>query len=418
MSPKLRFTEWRQNATTEPQKENFGHKVSVQKTKPVAIVTSTIPTTIAACHCELIRQVQDEGYDVCVVSSPGPELERIRIKMGVRVRSIPMTRKISGPADLIALVQWFRVCLAERPSFLISATPKASMLSQLAGKVTRVHRRLYYLGGLRLEGDRGRRRQLLTIIERITSWAATEIVANSPSLAAQFTELRLAPLRKLRQTHPASSHGVDSSHFSPQRPDVDLASELGIDCSIPVIGFVGRLTHDKGIDCLMSAIALLDAEHITCQLLVIGDQEEPDSAIYLDALKTMGDRVVTIAGVDDVRPYYGLMDIHVLPSLREGFPNVVLEASAMGLPTVTTDATGAIDSVRNCETGLIVKTQDALSLAAALKSLVLNPSRAIQYGLAARKWVIADFQPESVVRTLLAFNKSSDVRSVQCDAEH
>lgn len=376
---------------------------SLHSPKPVALVTSTIPITIHKFHRELIRQVQVEGYDVCVVSSPGPELERVGTEMGVRVRSLAMTREISPVADLVALFKWLRVCFAERPSLLISATPKASLLSLLAGKAIRARRRLYYMGGLRLEGEQGKRRHLLAAMERLTSWASTEVVANSTSLAARYAELQFVPQHKLRQTRPGSSHGVDSHHFSPRLPDPELAHEWGIDSSVPVIGFVGRLTHDKGIDCLISAVALLHADGITCQLLLVGPQNEPDSAVYLAKLKSTGGHVIAVGAVEDVRPCFALMDVHVLPSLREGFPNVVLEASAMGLPTVTSDATGAIDSVRDGQTGIIVKVEDARGMADAIKTLVLDRDRASRYGLAARNWVVASFQPESVVRTLLAF---------------
>ena len=384
--------------------------------KPVAVVTATIPVTVDGLDRELIRQLQSQGYDVCVVSSPGLELARVGDEMGVRVRALPMTRTISPVADFIALVAWLRVCLAERPSLMISATPKASLLSLLAGKATRIERRLYRLAGLRMEGEFGARRRLLAAIEKITSWAATEVVANSPSLAARYTELRLAPQQKLRQTRPGSSHGVDSDYFSPRPPDLKLADALGIDRSIPVVGFVGRLTHDKGVDDLIGAMSLLYADRIACQLLVVG-YREPDSAAYLDTLMSMGDHVVTVDAVEDVRPYFALMDVHVLPTLREGFPNVVLEASAMGVPTVATDATGAIDSVREGETGLIVKTRDPRGLADGIATLLHDPNLASRYGVEARKWVVDDFQPESVVRTLLAFGKPTDVRDLLAQEE-
>lgn len=384
----------------------------------VALVTATIPITLDKFHRELIRQVQAEGYDVCVVSSPGPELNRIHEELGVRVHPLSMTREISVRADLYALVRWLRFCYKQRPTLVISATPKASMLSQLAGKATGAPRRLYYTGGLRLEGEHGRRRQVLTMFEKLTGWASTEVVANSRSLSARYAELRLAPQRKLRQTRPGSSHGVDSSHFSPRPPDLDLADELGIDLSVPVVGFVGRLTHDKGIDCLISAMALLHADKVTCQFLVVGAQNEPDSAFYLAKLESTGERVLAVGAVDDVRPYFALMDVHVLPSLREGFPNVVLEASAMGLPTVTTDATGAIDSVQEGKTGLIVRTQDQHGLAEAIKTLIRDPGMASRYGSAARNWVVADFQTEAVVQTLLAFGKVSGSPALQPVREH
>ena len=375
--------------------------------KPVAVVTSTIPMTIDKFDRELVRQVQAQGYDVCIVSAPGPALNRVGDEMSVRVRELPMTREISPIADLIAFFAWLRVCIAERPSLMISATPKASLLSLMAAKVTRVKRRTYCLVGLRMEGEHGMRRQLLALMEKSTSWASTDVVANSPSLAARYSELRLAPPRKLHQIRPGSDHGVDSKHFSPRRPDLNLAEALGIDRSIPVVGLVGRLTHDKGVDALIAAMGLIHGDGIDCQLLVVGPQDEPDSAAYLATLTSMGGHVVAVGAVDDVRPYFALMDVHVLPSLREGFPNVVLEASAMGLPTVTTDATGAIDSVKNGQTGIIVKTQDARSLADAIATLLGDPDLASTYGAQARAWVVQDFQPESVVATLLGFSVKS-----------
>lgn len=367
--------------------------------RPVAVVTSTIPITVAAFDRELIAQVQAKGYDVCVVSSPGPDLVRVGEQMGVRVRAVPMRREISPVADLLALIAWLKVCLRERPALMISATPKAALLSLLAAKLTGVPLRLYALLGLRLESERGPRRRLLALMEWVTSWAATDVVANSPSLAARYRALRLAPARKLRQTR--SDHGVDGEHFAPQARDADLAQALGIDTRVPVLGFVGRLTHDKGVDALIDAMALLKAGGVRAQLLLLGSQNEPDSMGYLAALKSMGDHVVAVGRVNDVRPYFALMDVHVLPSLREGFPNVVLEASAMGLATVATDATGAIDSVKNAVTGLIVKTQDPAGLAGAIATLLADPDLAASYGAAARAWVVADFQPASVVTTLL-----------------
>jgi len=378
---------------------------------PVAMMTTTIPITIDKFYREVIRQVQEHGYDVCVVSSPGPSLDRVRDEMGVRVRALPMTRRISPAADFIALVKWVRVCLAERPTLIITATPKSSLLSLLAGKVTGVGHRLYCLVGLRMEGEHGQKRQVLAAIENITSWASTDVVANSPSLAAQYASLQLAPPQKLHQILPGSDHGVDSIHFSPRLPDLELASALGIDRSIPVVGLVGRLTHDKGIDTLVNAMSLLHDDDFPCQLLVVGAQNEPDSAAYLNILTSMGDRVVAVGAVDDIRPYFALMDVHVLPSLREGFPNVVLEASAMGLVSVATDATGAIDSVRNGETGLIVRAQDPRGLADAIKLLLHDPDRAAQYGAEARRWVINEFQPDSVVRKLLELGRVTDTRS-------
>lgn len=368
---------------------------------PRAIVTATIALSVDTFHREVIRQLQASGFDVCVVTSPGPGLTNLRRDLGVRTRELPMTREVSPVADIVALLRWVGVCLAERPQLILAATPKASLLGLAAARATRVPRRLYSAVGLRLEGEHGARRRVLTLVERVTTWAATEVVANSPSLARRYRNLGLVSPRKLRATVPGSSHGVDADHFTPRPPDREFARKLGLDLARPIVGFVGRLTHDKGIDYLLAAVAQLATRDVEVQLLVVGPQDEPDSDEYLTRLARVAGTVVAVGPVDDVRPYFSLMDVHVLPTLREGFPNVVLEASSMRVATVTTDATGSVDSVRPGETGLVVPSRNAMALAVALESLVLDPGRAAAYGEAARAWVVRDFQPESVVRSML-----------------
>ncbi|WP_196806014.1 glycosyltransferase family 4 protein [Terracoccus sp. 273MFTsu3.1] len=364
-------------------------------------MTTTIALSADKFHRELVRQLQNDGFDVCVVSSPGQGLANMRRDLGVRTRELSMTRDISPVADLRGLVSWLLLCLRERPELVVAATPKASLLSLIAARVTRVPRRLYSAVGLRLEGAHGGRRRLLVAIERVTTAASTEVVANSRSLAKRYEELRLVPVAKLRQTVPGSSHGVDCTHFSPRRADADLAQRLGLDLSVPVVGFVGRLTHDKGIETLVAAAKLLAHLGRGIQLLIVGPQDEPDSSDYLKMLKDSGLQVSSVGSVDDVRPYFSLMSVHVLPTLREGFPNVVLEASAMGIPTVTTDATGSVDSVLPGVTGLLVPARDPQALAHAMSRLISEPQTAASYGCAARAWVTRDFTPEAVVRSLL-----------------
>ena len=365
-----------------------------------AIVTSTIPLTLASFHRELIRQVQAAGYEVTVVSSPGDHLQVLESELGVATTSVSMAREIDPLGDAAALRRWSGICRRVRPELVIAATPKASLLAMVAARATGVPNRLYYLGGLRLEGETGRRRTLLTAMERLTGAAATVVVANSPSLVARARELRLFAPHKLHSTRPGSSHGVDSTYFAPREPDAALRASLGLDPDRPVLGFVGRLTHDKGIDTLLGALPLLGERGVDAQLLVVGSQIEPDSRRYVDLLTNTGS-VVFAGNQTDVRPYYALMDVHVLPSLREGFPNVVLEASAMGTPTVTTDATGCVDAVRPGETGLVVPARDPAALAASLDRLLADQDARERMGAAAREWVTEAFVPERVVASLL-----------------
>lgn len=367
----------------------------------VAIVSSTVPATLDRFHRELIHQL-GQHFDVHVVSSPGKGLANLARDLPVVTHPLTMTRSISPVADLLALIRWVRLVRRVRPQAIITATPKASLLGQLAARLTGVPNRLYYVGGLRLEGARGFERWVLSVMERLTCSAATAVMANSASLFSLIKDLRLAPAHKLHQTFPGSSHGVDSAYYFPKEPDPELAASLGLDMSVPVVGFVGRLTRDKGVDVLAEALAQLREQGVPAQLLVVGPQDEPDSARCLRVLDRSGVHTIYVPVVNDVRPYYSLMTLNVLPSRREGFPNVVLEASAMGIPTVTTSSTGAIDSVRDGETGSIVPVDDPRALAGALGRLLADAELREKLGALARQWVESDFQPVDVVRSLLA----------------
>ena len=369
--------------------------------QPVAVVTTTIPITTSDFHRELIRQLSVE-YEVHVVSSPGFHLDLLAAELGVVTHALPMSRPIRPGEDLRALAAWVKLLLLLRPNIVVSATPKASLLSQLAAVMARVPVRLYFVGGLRLEGDAGLRRALLAFMEKATGLAATNVVVNSDSVLRTAEQLHLFSPRKVSSTTPGSSHGVDSAHFTPGPPNAALRSELGLKLGLPVLGFAGRLTRDKGIDWLVEALKRFAADQVPIQVLIVGSQDEPDSATYVEMLRGSGVHVCLAGAVSDMRDYYRLMDVHVLPSLREGFPNVVLESAACGVPSVTTTATGCIDSVVDGLTGLLVPVRDSSALERAILAIMTDTPRRLEMGHLARARVVRDFKPEAVVRSLLA----------------
>jgi glycosyltransferase involved in cell wall biosynthesis len=377
-----------------------GGGAGVTPRRPLAVVASTIPVTISTFHRELLRQLGAAGYEILVVSSPGPELDAVQADLGVRVAALAMRREISPRADARALRRWLRLLRRERPALVVAATPKASLLGLVAARVTRVPRRAYYLGGLRVEGEGGGRRAVLAAAEWLTASCAHVVVANSPSLAAAAQRLRVVSPGKLRVIRPASSHGVDATYFVPRQPDSALGARLGLVDGVPVLGFVGRVTADKGVGALVAALRVLRTDEHRVQLLVLGAQNERDSAAWVARLQDEADVVLT-GHVADVRPYLALMDLHVLPSRREGFPNVVLEAGAMEVPTVTTRATGAVDSVRDGETGVLVDVDAPDQLAAAVATLLDDAALRRRMGVAARAWVVRDFPPQRVVASFV-----------------
>ena len=371
----------------------------------LALVATTIPLTLEKFHREHVRQLHDGGYDVAVVSSPGASMDSLVADLPfVRAHPIRMTRRIAVVADALALGRWIWLLARLRPSLIYAMTPKASLLAMVAGKLARVPRRIYATGGLRLETERGRRLTVLSLTERITCWASTEVVANSRSLADAYLARRLVAPVKLRCTAPGSSHGVDSNYF---RPDavvpVDLAA-LGLKSGLPVVGFVGRLTSDKGLPILVAACEQVVAER-PLQLLVVGPEDETDSSAMRAVLARSTVPVATTGSVSDVRPYFAAMTVNVLPSLREGFPNVVLEAGAMGVPSVVTDATGCVDSVVEGVTGFVVPVNDVAAMVRALADVVSCDAMRVAMGIAARERVVAAFQPAEVVRSSLLLDQ-------------
>jgi glycosyltransferase involved in cell wall biosynthesis len=232
-------------------------------------------------------------------------------------------------------------------------------------------------------------------MEKLTCFAATDIVANSRSLADVYIANRLARQPKLRTVREGSSHGVDTDHFSPRPHTRDADEPLHI-------GFVGRLTHDKGIPALLDACTKLFTRGIEFKLHIVGPQDEPDSDDFLRSIRSQAFAVHVQSAIEDVRLAYSQMDVLVLPSLREGFPNVVLEAAAMAIPSVVSDATGCVDSVVDQVTGLVVPVGDPDALADALISLAHERGLLRTMGSSARQRAIQSFNPQRVVQGVLA----------------
>jgi glycosyltransferase involved in cell wall biosynthesis len=369
---------------------------------PRAVVSSTIPVTAATFYRETLEELGARGYEVHVVTSPGPEVPSLA-DVSHAVHSLPMYRGVSPLKDLVGLVRWILLLLRLRPEVVLGGTPKAGLLSMMAARITFVPQRTYLLQGLRLEGSTGTQRRILALFERIASHCSHRVVAVSPSLAREYERLGLNAGRAVVVPHHGSSHGVDTEHFTPQPGDRELATRLGLAADVPVVVFVGRLTADKGPDTLIRALTAVSERNCRIQLLVLGAQDEPDSQTYLHRLEQLGDgvRVHVLNHIDDVRPYLALSDLLVLPTKREGLPNVVLEAAAMAKPAVTTTATGAIDSVIDGVTGLLVGPDDGDGMGRAIELLAGDASLRERLGKASRDRVVRDFQPGDVARAIV-----------------
>jgi glycosyltransferase involved in cell wall biosynthesis len=326
-----------------------------------------------------------------LIASPGPLLDCIANEEGIATVAIPMRREIAPLRDMVSLWRLFRALRRLRPDLTEFSTPKAGLLGNLAAQWCRVPARIYMLRGLRLETLTGLRRRILLAAERIAAGCAHLVVCNSESLRAQAMALQIADESKLHLIGSGSSNGVDVDRFSPGPEQV--RERLGIPQRSPVIGFVGRLTRDKGVPELIDAFDQIVAAAPLARLLLVGWFDESDDSLS-EELRARIDQhpsIVRTGFVADTAPYYRAMDMMVLPTWREGFPNVVLEAAATGIPVITTLSTGSRDAVLAEITGILIPAGYPQAIAEAVLRLIRHPGVRHRMGTAARAWVTDEF---------------------------
>jgi glycosyltransferase involved in cell wall biosynthesis len=350
--------------------------------------------------------LRSAGFRVVLISSPGPQLDSVGAEEGIEIFPIPIRRKIALFDDLVSLIRLWRALRRFRPDLTEFSTPKAGLLGNLAARLSGVPVRVYMLRGLRLETVSGFKRYLLLTAERIASLCAHHVVCNSESLRDKTVSLAIAPRAKIRLIGSGSSNGVDVERFAPG-PSV-LKRRLNIPQHAPVVGFVGRLTRDKGVPELIEAFEVMLRAFPSARLLLVGWFDGSEDALGESWQKRIesNPRIIRTGFVADTAPYYRAMDVMVLPTWREGFPNVVLEAAATEIPVITTLSTGSRDAVLPEVTGLLIPAGYPMAITEALLRLIRNPEERMRMGKAARAWVIEQFVNKHVLGLTVSYYRN------------
>ncbi|WP_185963930.1 glycosyltransferase family 4 protein [Flavobacterium restrictum] len=307
-------------------------------------------------------------YDVIAVSSDNAYLQKIGNKEKTRTFSLAMSRKITPFLDLVAVVQLFLFLKKEKPLVVHSHTPKAGIVAMLAAKLARVPIRLHTVAGLPLMETNGPKRKLLEAVEKVTYSCATRIYPNSRGLFDFLVTNEFIAENKMKVIGNGSSNGIDTAYFSPDKISETqqkyLRISLGIQNDDFVFVFVGRLVGDKGINELVLAFKNANQHNKRLKLLLVGTPE-----MDLDPLQAVTQleiahhkNIISVGFQEDIRPYLAISDALVFPSYREGFPNVVLQAGAMGLPAIVTNINGCNEIIKDGQNGIIipVKNSDAI----------------------------------------------------------
>ncbi|MGA2099249.1 MAG: glycosyltransferase [Candidatus Acidiferrum sp.] len=346
----------------------------------------------------LVGHLRKTGFDPILLSSPGPNLRETAETEGVPYVTVPMEREIAPIKDLISLYKLFRAIRRIRPDIVDASTPKAGLLVGIAAWLARVPCRVYSLHGLRMETATGFKRWLLRCTERIAVACCHQVFCLSPSLRARGIALDLlSPENTVALIN--GGFGVNLEQFSPKpRGSVEtenLRSQLGIAAGSLVIGFVGRFVRDKGILQLLEAFQILRKTYPELSLLMVGGFEDGDPVDrklrnYMETTPA----IIRPGFMPNTAPYFALMDVFVLPTYREGFGQVSIEAQASGVPVVTTAATGAIDSVIDGVTGIVVPIRDSQAIVDAVGKLLADPELRQRMGRLGREWAEQKFRPQ------------------------
>lgn len=343
-----------------------------------------------------------EFYEVTAVSSEKEYLERIGHKENVSTFHIEMTRKITPVQDVISVVKMYFFLKKTKPFIVHTHTPKAGIVGMLAAKLAGVPHRLHTVAGLPLLEATGIKRKLLDFVEKLTYSSATKVYPNSKALLEIIQQNNYCEASKLKVIGNGSSNGIDTnyfdkSHFSAEQNNT-LKNKLGIANSDFVFIFVGRIVADKGINELVAAFSTLQNEITNVKLLLVGPFEQELNPLQLQTMNEIqtNSNIISVGYQNDVRPYFAISNALVFPSYREGFPNVVMQAGAMSLPSIVSNINGCNEIIIEGENGTIIPVKDQNALLNAMKIVAQNDIVIQKYTQNARPLIISRYEQNVV----------------------
>ena len=333
---------------------------------------TTVPLSLKVLLKGQLRFMASNGFDVKGVSSEGEELREVHENEGIAVEAITMSRKITPFQDLKSLWEMWNFLRKEKPQIVHTHTPKAGIIGMLAARLAGVPHRLHTVAGLPLMEATGTKRKILNFVEKLTYSSATRVYPNSKGLYDFILQNNFTQSNKLKIIANGSSNGIETTFFSPDQVTelerVTLREKLNIQPDDFVFVFVGRIVSDKGINELIKAFSQLQAvennEPTGIKLLLVGGLENDLDPLNPETLAEINQNkdIISVGFQQDVRSFFAIADTLVFPSYREGFPNVVMQAGAMGLPSIVSDINGCNEIIVEGKNGLIIPSKNVEKL--------------------------------------------------------
>lgn len=348
-------------------------------TKPKLIRITTVPLSLDKLLSGQLHYMSS-FYDVIAVSSEKEYLEKIGKKENVATFHLEMSRKITPIQDVLAVLKLVVFLRKEKPFIVHTHTPKAGIVGMLAAFLTKIPHRLHTVAGMPLLEESGFKRKVLDFVEKLTYACATRVYPNSFGLKTIIENNNYCATNKLKVLANGSSNGINTSYFSTDLfsndTKQDLRKELKISIDDFVFIFVGRLVTDKGINELVGAFEAIQNYYPTSKLLLVGEYENNLDPLSPKTINSINENkaIISVGFKNDVRPYFAISNCLVFPSYREGFPNVVMQAGAMGLPSIVSNINGCNEIVIQDKNGLIIPVKNENAIFEAMKKVLTNPT--------------------------------------------
>lgn len=348
----------------------------------------------------IISELKETGYEVVSVSSDGPELKKVR-EAGGRTIVIEMERHISLIKDFKSLLKLIRIFQIEKPDIVHSMTPKAGLLCMMAAKLTGVPVRVHTFTGLVFPTSTGLKRRILMATDWLTCACATHIIPEGEGVKSDLLNNGITH-KDIKVLGHGNCKGIDLDRFNPELPEVQEEAHQIRKPDVFTFIAIGRLVGDKGINELVEAFERLNNELPDTRLILVGEYEPELDPIKPETVKIIDQNpaIEAVGKKDDVRPWLEASDCHVLASYREGFPNVCIEAGAMGLPQIVSDINGANEIIIEGKNGTIIPSKDFTALYKAMKRMVKDSAWRNSLAVNSRKMIAARFE-QSFVRNCL-----------------
>jgi glycosyltransferase involved in cell wall biosynthesis len=364
--------------------------------------------------------MKENGYDVIMISSPGPEAEAVERNESCEMITLPMKRTVSIGSDIVSLFRLYRILKVLKPDIVHTHTPKAGLLGMLAAKMAKVPVRLHTIAGLPWIESNFLMKMIYKNVERLTAWASHRLYANSEGMLQflRYEKITMDP-EKIKLLGQGSSNGIDCNFFNKKNVDPEEINELlqksQIDSNSKIWIFIGRIVKDKGINELVNAFIQFQQFYPNDQLWLVGDEEQSRDPLSKDTINKikLNENILQWGHQQDVRPFLALAYALVFPSYREGFPNVPMQAGAMECPLILSDIKGCNEIVEHDFNGLLIKTKDVQSIVSAMTYLRRNPTLCEKFATESRK-IIADKFKQDVIWQLL-LTEYNDFLELQTD---